>query len=484
MRVGPGVATMGRTGVDGASGLEVGPPAMMHATRYGKHVSGNLPVNRTIYNLVFYLLLPIVVLRLLWRALFLPAPAYARRWGERLGFVSEARAQRSEDKWIWVHAASVGESVAISPLVLELRAKRPDWGVVVTTMTPTGSERIHALFGEDVCHVYAPYDYAGAVKRFLRTFKPALVILVETELWPNLVHYSKQSGARVMVANARLSEKSYRGYERFSALGKPMLQQIDCIAAQTETDAARFQRLGVAPEVLRVTGSIKFDIQLPARLTEQTQALRARILDQRPVWIAASTREGEDEQVIDAFRQVLSSIPDALLVLVPRHPERFNSAARLCEKYALKVVRRSSEEPVDTMTRVFLGDSMGELLVYFGLADVAFVGGSLVNTGCHNVLEPAALGLPVLTGPSQFNFQAICDQLSERGALLKVSSPTELAEQLVRLLNDPAEREAMGSAGRQVIADSRGALQRIYNLVMDELASHPAEKRSTAIHLQ
>src|SRR5690554_2122724 len=179
--------------------------------------SGKLPVNRTFYNFAFYLLLPIVVLRLLWRALFLPAPAYARRWGERLGFVADARAQRSETRWIWVHAASVGESVAISPLVLKLRQQQPDWGVVVTTMTPTGSERIHALFGEDVCHVYAPYDYTGAVKRFLRAFQPALVILVETELWPNLVHYSKQRGARVMVANARLSEKSYRGYEKFAA---------------------------------------------------------------------------------------------------------------------------------------------------------------------------------------------------------------------------------------------------------------------------
>lgn len=433
-------------------------------------------MNRTFYNFAFYLLLPVVVLRLLWRALFLPAPAYARRWGERLGFVADARAQRAETQWIWVHAASVGESVAISPLVLKLRKQRPGWGVVVTTMTPTGSERIYSLFGEDVCHVYAPYDYAGAVKRFLKAFQPALVILVETELWPNLVHYSKRSGARVMVANARLSEKSYRGYQKFSALGKPMLQQIDCIAAQTEVDAERFKRLGVAPEALRVTGSIKFDIALPEGLAEHTAAMRQRILDQRPVWIAASTREGEDEHVLDAFRQVLRDVPEALLVLVPRHPERFNSAVRLCEKYALKVVRRSSDEPVDALTRVFLGDSMGELLVYFGLADLAFVGGSLVNTGCHNVLEPAALGLPVLTGPSQYNFQAICDQLSQRGALIKVDSPTALAQQIVRLLNDPERRDMMGQAGRRVIADSRGALQRIYDLAMEEL-SRQADQR-------
>lgn len=432
-------------------------------------------MNRTFYNFAFYLLLPIVVLRLLWRALFLPAPAYARRWGERLGFVADARAQRQEKQWIWVHAASVGESVAISPLVLKLRAEQPDWGVVVTTMTPTGSERIHALFGEDVCHVYAPYDYAGAVKRFLHAFQPALVILVETELWPNLVHYSKQSGARIMVANARLSEKSYRGYEKFAALGKPMLRKIDCIAAQTRTDAERFQRLGVAEEALRVTGSIKFDIVLPEGLDEQAAELRSRIEDPRPVWIAASTREGEDEKVLSAFRDVLRDVPDALLILVPRHPERFNSAARLCEKYALKVVRRSSDQPVDALTRVFLGDSMGELLVYFSLADLAFVGGSLVNTGCHNVLEPAALGLPVLTGPSQYNFQAICDQLADRGALIKVPHEAVLAQQIVRLFNDPEARQTMGQAGLEVIADSRGALQRIYDLAISELPSKPAE---------
>ena len=426
-------------------------------------------MNRTFYNFAFYLLLPIVVLRLLWRALFLPAPAYARRWGERLGFVADARAQRSETRWIWVHAASVGESVAISPLVLKLRQQQPDWGVVVTTMTPTGSERIHALFGEDVCHVYAPYDYTGAVKRFLRAFQPALVILVETELWPNLVHYSKQRGARVMVANARLSEKSYRGYEKFAALGKPMLQQIDCVAAQTDADAERFKRLGVAEDVLRITGSIKFDIVLPDGLAERTAEMRQRIEEQRPIWIAASTREGEDEKVLAAFRQVLREIPDALLVLVPRHPERFSSAVKLCEKYALKVVRRSSNDTVDALTRVFLGDSMGELLVYLGLADLAFVGGSLVNTGCHNVLEPAALGLPVLTGPSQFNFQAICDQLSDKGALIRVPNETVLAQQIVRLLNDPQQRQVMGQAGLGVIADSRGALQRIYDLAVEEL---------------
>lgn len=426
-------------------------------------------MNRAFYNFAFYLLLPFIVLRLLWRALFLPAPAYAKRWGERLGFVDRALEGRTEQRWIWVHAASVGESVAISPLVLKLRRERPEWGIVVTTMTPTGSNRVEELFGHDVCHVYAPYDYAGAVKRFLRAFRPALVILVETELWPNLVYYSKKSGARVMVANARLSEKSYRGYQKFAALGKPMLQQIDCIAAQAENDAMRFRRLGVQDSVLHVTGSIKFDITLPDTLAQDVAPLSARLEDRRPVWIAASTREGEDEKVLTALKLVQRQVPDVLLILVPRHPERFNSAEKACEKHQLRVVRRSSTQTVDALTPVFLGDSMGELLVYYALAQIAFVGGSLVNTGCHNVLEPAAMGLPVITGPSQFNFQTICEQLAESGALIKVADETALAEQVIRLFQDADKLRAMGEAGRQAVAANRGALLRIYALVSEFL---------------
>jgi 3-deoxy-D-manno-octulosonic-acid transferase len=429
-------------------------------------------VNRTVYNLAFYMVLPLIVLRLLWRALFLPAPEYARRWGERLGFVDKARAGRQERRWIWVHAASVGESVAISPLVKRLRRLNPQWGIVVTTMTPTGSERVRELFGDDICHVYAPYDYRGAVTRFLRAFNPAMVILVETELWPNLVHYSKLSGAAIMVANARLSEKSFRGYQKFSALGKPMLQQIDLIAAQTADDAERFRKLGVPDTALSVTGSMKFDIGLPADLQARVDEMRLRMTQaDRPTWIAASTREGEDEKVLQAYELIRKSVPDVLLVLVPRHPERFNSAARLFESAGYEVVRRSDDAMVNAETAVFLGDSMGELPVYMSLAQLAFVGGSLVNTGCQNVLEPAALGLAVITGPSQYNFQAICEQLQERGALITVRDETDLAERVVSLLKNRSQREQMGLAGKQAIAANQGALDRVYDLVLEHLPS-------------
>lgn len=428
-------------------------------------------MNRTIYNFAFYLLLPVIVMRLLWRALFLPAPAYAKRWGERLGFVQALRDARTEERWIWVHAASVGESVAISPLVSKLKSDNPDWGIVVTTMTPTGSERIEELFGSQVCHVYAPYDYAGAVKRFLKAFKPTLVVLVETELWPNLVHYSKKSGAHIIVANARLSEKSYRGYQKFSGLGKPMLQKIDCIAAQAEADAERFRKLGVSDAALHVTGSMKFDLNLPADLEARTGALAQRIEPPRPVWIAASTRDGEEEKILAALELVRRELPTVLLVLVPRHPERFAPVEKLCVKHGLSVVRRSSDAPVDSTTDVLLGDSMGELLLYYGLASIAFVGGSLVDTGCQNVLEPAALGLPVLTGPSQFNFQTICEQLGELGALATVADERELARKLVHLFRSEEERVAMGERGRIAVAANKGALGRIYDLTVQYLSA-------------
>lgn len=431
----------------------------------------NHKVNRFNYNLLFHLVLPFILLRLLWRAV--KSPAYARRWGERLGMVGKARAAHTQQQWIWVHAVSVGESIAAAPLIRLLRQTRPEFGIVVTTMTPTGSERVDAMLGDEVCHVYAPYDYSGAVKRFLKHFQPALVVLMETELWPNIVHYSKQSGARVMVLNARLSEKSFRGYQKFATLGRPMLQQIDCIAAQADNDAERFGRLGVAPERLHITGSIKFEVELPSDLDEKTTQMATLIEGKRPVWIAASTRNlgniAEEEKVIAAYKLCLREIPDLLLILVPRHPERFAAVEKLCKDASLTVVRRSSAATVSELTNVFLGDSMGEMPVYYSLSTIAFVGGSLVNTGCQNVLEPAALGIPIITGPSQFNFQSICEQLQEAGALKVVRNETELAETIIALLTDATSRERMAAAGLRTVAENKGALQRSLQLVQSQL---------------
>jgi len=423
------------------------------------------PVNRFTYNLLFTLILPLIVLRLLWRSL--KAPAYARRWAERFGLVTLSPAQQAlRGQWLWVHAVSVGESIAAAPLIRKLRSEHPGIPVVVTTMTPTGSERVRDMFGDDVCHVYAPYDHPWAVQNFLSRFQPRLLVIMETELWPNIIHYTKQRGGRVIVANARLSEKSARGYEKFPALGKPMLQKIDCIAVQSRNDAERFVRLGVAAQQLQITGSIKFEIELPDTLAEKQRALQRLIEGDRPVLIAASTREGEEEKVLDAYKLCVAQVPGLLLLLVPRHPERFKSVAKLCADKGLTVVRRSEGMPATPLTNVFLGDSMGEMLTYFSVADIAFVGGSLVNTGCHNVLEPAAMGLPVFVGPSQFNFQTICEQLEEAGALQTVADEKALATAVTAACLDPALRERMGHAGRALIAENRGALGRTYALVL------------------
>lgn len=430
------------------------------------------PVNRFAYNLLFTLILPLIVLRLLWRAL--KAPAYARRWAERCGLVRLSPAQKAQrGQWLWVHAVSVGETLAAAPLIRKLRAEHPEIPLVVTTMTPTGSERVRDLFGSDVCHVYAPYDHPWSVLAFLRRFQPRLLVIMETELWPNIIHYTKQRGGRVIVANARLSEKSARGYEKFPRLGKPMLREIDCIAAQARNDAERFIRLGVTADQLQITGSIKFEIELPEDLAERQRELQQLIGRNRPVLIAASTREDEEEKVLQAFRQCLSQVPELLLLLVPRHPERFKAVAKLCAEQGLRVVRRSDGLPADALTKVFLGDSMGEMLTYFSVADLAFVGGSLVNTGCHNVLEPAAMGLPVFVGPSQFNFQTICEQLEEAGALQSVADANALATAVVAALQDAALRQCMGQAGRTLVAENRGALQRTHSLVMHHYETLP-----------
>lgn len=376
--------------------------------------------------------------------------------------------QAHKGQWIWIHAVSVGESIAAAPLIKKMLLEHPTIPIVVTTMTPTGSERVQALFPEQVCHVYAPYDHPIAVSNFLRRFQPRLLVIMETELWPNIVHYSKKSGAKVIVANARLSERSARGYGKFRKLAAPMLASIDCIACQAQNDANRFIHLGVDPAKVPVTGSIKFEIDLPQALQQQQRLMAALVEGDRPVLIAASTREGEEEKVLRAFKACLPKLPDLLLILVPRHPERFRAVAKLCQSQGLSLVSRSDDSPITELNNVFLGDSMGEMLSYFSISDVAFVGGSLVDTGCHNVLEPAALGIPIIVGPSQFNFQTICEQLEEGGALQSVNDPADLSRVVLQLFADEHKRKAMGQAGQRIIEENKGALARTYNIVMEQ----------------
>lgn len=415
-------------------------------------------MNRTLYTALFYLGLPLVAIRLWLRAR--KAPAYAKRIGERFSYGMPTL----QPGGIWVHAVSVGESIAAAPMIRALLQRYPTLPITVTCMTPTGSERIQALFANEprIQHCYLPYDLPCAAARFLDRAQPKLAVIMETELWPNHIHQCAKHGIPVALANGRLSERSARGYGRFSKLTAPMLAEMSLFAVQTEAEAQRFRNLGARAETVEVTGSIKFDLTIDPQLLKRAAELRGQWQAlERPVWIAASTHEGEDEVVLDAHRRLLANHPDALLILVPRHPERFNSVFELCQREGFATVRRSTGANVDAQTSVLLGDTMGELLFLYALADSAFVGGSLVANGGHNLLEPAALAKPVISGPHLFNFLDIAAQLREAGALAEVDDAEGLAVEVQRLFELPRDAQRMADAGLAVMRRNQGALQRL-----------------------
>ncbi|WP_417791594.1 lipid IV(A) 3-deoxy-D-manno-octulosonic acid transferase [Stutzerimonas xanthomarina] len=413
-------------------------------------------MNRALYTLLFHLALPLIVVRLFWRGR--RAPAYRTRIGERFA----VGLPEFQPGGVWVHAVSVGESIAAAPMIRALKERYPQLPITVTCMTPTGSERIKALFGDTVQHCYLPYDLPWTASRFLERLRPKLAVVMETELWPNHIHQCARRGIPVTLANARLSERSARGYARFARLTAPMLAELSLIAAQTEAEAVRFRQLGARETSVQVTGSVKFDLSIDPALPERASQLRQQwSAVSRPIWIAASTHTGEDEILLAAHRQLLTEQPDALLMLVPRHPERFGSVYELCGKQGFSTVRRSLAEPPQAGTQVVLGDTMGELLFLFALADVAFVGGSLVPTGGHNLLEPAALGKPVVTGPHLFNFLDIAAQLRDAGALVEVSNAPELALEIAAFWSDAERAERARTAGFAVLRNNQGALGRL-----------------------
>ena len=413
-------------------------------------------MNRPLYTLLLHLILPLIGLRLLWRAW--RAPDYAKRVGER--FAIGLPPMRRDG--IWIHAVSLGESIAAAPLIRELMVRYPLLPITVTSMTPTGSARIQALFGERVQHCYLPYDLPWACARFFRQVRPRLAIIMETELWPNHIHQCAKHGVPVALANARLSERSARGYGKLAKLTAPMLAELSLIAAQTAAEAERFRQLGARTDCVEVTGSIKFDLRVDPELLVRAAELRASWgATQRPVWIAASTHAGEDEIVLAAHRQLLAQQPRALLILVPRHPERFAAMFELSEREGFATVRRSQSQPVSAEIQVLLGDTLGELLFLYALADVAFVGGSLVENGGHNLLEPAALGKPLLSGPHLFNFLEIAAQLRAAGDLIEVTDAQTLHAAVQRLFVEPALAQAMADAGLGVMSANQGALERL-----------------------
>ena len=412
-----------------------------------------------LYSLLLYLALPFLLLRLAWRSRHVPA--YREQWGERVGFYC----QRPLRAHVWIHAVSVGEVQAAEPLIRHFLARYPDAGVMVTTTTPTGSEHLRNLFEDTVRHVYTPFDLTPIMNRFLDAVGPRLVVVMETEIWPNMLSACERRNIPVVLANARLSAHSAQGYARLGGFTGETLRRLAAIGAQSPTDAARFRVLGVPAERVRVTGNIKFDVRPPGSLLDHAEVLRCLWGIRRPVWVAASTHEGEEEQVLLAHRKILDRLPRALLILVPRHPERFGRVAALVERWGFALARRSAKDPCDERILVFLGDTMGELPAFLAAGDAAFIGGSLVPTGGHNLLEAAAVGVPIAVGFHTFNFAQITDLMVREGAAIRVTDADALAQCMVEWLGDATTRMHVGEQGRRVVRANQGALQQLLDLL-------------------
>ena len=408
---------------------------------------------RFFYCLLIYLAMPLVLLHL-----FVPRrgkPGYDRRWAELLGWTPTIRAELSP---LWIHTVSVGESLAAIPLIRSIKTAYPQLPLLVTTTTPTGAEQI-AKLSDLVEHRYAPLDYPGAISRFLKRTRPRGLLIMETELWPNWLAACGARNLPVVVMNARLSERSCQRYQKIAGVFHTMGQHLTAILCQTREDAARFARLGIPAANIEITGSLKFDIQLDQQLIEAGQILRQSI-GSRPVWIAASTHQGEDEQVLQAMAKLQEQLPDSLLILVPRHPQRFDSVAKLCLAQGWNTSRRSRQEEITASTQIYLADTMGEMPLLFQAADVAFMGGSLVPIGGHNLLEPASLGKPTLIGPHYFNFSDVTRQLSDQKGCLIIQNSDELAKRLLELLQDKQLQQKMGMKAFDVVHANQGAQRR------------------------
>ncbi len=418
---------------------------------------------RCLYSLALYALLPVTIYHLVWRGF--RHPAYLSRWNERYAvYGDEAASNANAQRTLWVHAVSVGEVAAAAALISTLLEKYPGRRMVVTSITPTGSERVQALWGDRVEHVYLPYDLPGAVGRFLDRYQPSQALIMETELWPNLLFGCRDRGIPTAILNARLSARSLRGYRVLAPLVSRALRTVSRVCAQTAADGERFVALGARPETVVVTGNLKFDVAEREDTAAFVETFR-RHAGRRMVWIAASTHPEEELPVLLAHRRLRRRWPDLLLLWAPRHPERFRPVIERLKSAGLRTATRSTERLAGPEDAVFVIDTLGELPMFFGASDVAFVGGSLQDIGGHNLLEPAAAGVPIVTGPHLHNFAEIADALQQAGALTVVASDEELGDVLDMLLEDPALRAKMGEAGRALAESGRGALARTLTAV-------------------
>jgi 3-deoxy-D-manno-octulosonic-acid transferase len=409
---------------------------------------------RVVYTLLWWLVLPLLPLRLWWRGR--REPGYRQHIGERFGLYPEG--PRARDV-VWIHAVSLGETRAVAPLIERLQRELPERAILLTHMTATGRDTGRALFGDRVMQAWLPYDIPFAMKRFVAHFRPRTGLLVETELWPNLTAIAARSGTTLLLVNARLSERSARAYGRVPSLSRPLFGALAGTAAQSDADAGRLRNLGARDVV--VTGNLKFDISIPAHARDDADAMRARYGVGRPVLVLASTRDGEEALLLDALAR--ATLPAAtLVVIVPRHPQRFDAVAALLDARRVPYARRSANAPVGASARVLLGDSLGEMLAYYGAADVAFVAGSLLPLGGQNLIEPIAVGVPTLIGPHMFNFQQASDAAVAAGAAVRVRDADDVYAAAARLLADAGERERMRACARTFIDAHRGAVDRLW----------------------
>ncbi|PST94566.1 3-deoxy-D-manno-octulosonic acid transferase [Photobacterium iliopiscarium] len=410
---------------------------------------------------VFYTLLLALAAPLLLWGLYRTKPGkphFGARWKEHFGFTPRLATTTAP---IWIHAASVGEAIAIVPVIKALKQAYPEQTIVVTTTTSTGAEQV-AKLGELVEHRYMPIDFAWCVRGFLKAIKPKLFLIVEKELWLNTLMCVHQQKIPTIIVNARLSERSAKRYQSFSFFTHQLLNKIDKILCLHDDDAQRFIAIGAQQHQIAVTGSIKYDITIANTVFEHAQNLRQQLGAQRPIFVAASTHQGEDEQVLDAYQAVLQQYPDAMVIIVPRHPQRFDSVAKLAIERGLMVHRRTDTTPIKANTQLYLADTMGEMLVMLATADVTFMGGSLVGekVGGHNLLEPAAVAKPAITGPSFYNFEDITQQLLAAGAIEICQNSHQLAQQLVTLFNDPERQQHMGAQGQRIVIENQGAVNK------------------------
>jgi 3-deoxy-D-manno-octulosonic-acid transferase len=418
---------------------------------------------RKVYSILLYLLIPFILARLLWRSI--KAPEYRQRWFERFAFYRNQTIQNV----VWFHAVSVGEAEALFPLLQRYQHQYPDRPILVTTMTPTGSARVKTVMKDTVSHVYLPYDLPDAIGRFMKAFTPVMAVIMETEIWPNLFAHCSKQQIPLYIINARLTEKSVQGYKKFPDLIRYSLARVNGIAAQTRDDAKRFIDIGAPTSIVKTYGNLKFDIEISSDIIESGQQIKQELFNSRFVWLVASTHNNEELLFLNLYKKIKQKIPELLMVLVPRHPERFDSVEKLCVEQQLDVIRRTSKQACTANSDIYLGDTMGELKILYAAADVAFVGGSMVPAGGHNVLEPAAIGVPILFGPFMENFNEIAEKITDQESAIQCRNAEEVFETICKLYRDVGYRQALVENSKQFVKNNQGTITKILRLINQEL---------------